>query len=75
MHSFECLFIFIKDKKNNWRIKHEEFIASIRYAKMAGKIQREGGNLALLAPPPPSTNPDYVMHFLKSLSFIIKFML
>lgn len=47
-------------RKNNWRIKHEEFIASIRYAKLAGKIEREGGNLASLAPPPPSSNPDYI---------------
>lgn len=50
----------MKTKKNNWKIKHEEFIAAIRYAKLAGKIEREGGDLSRLAPPPPSSNPDYV---------------
>ncbi len=56
----KLILFYYKTKKNNWRIKHEEFIASIRYAKLAGKIEKEGGNLALLAPPPPSSNPDYV---------------
>ncbi|RNA24713.1 zinc finger protein 474 -like [Brachionus plicatilis] len=49
-----------KVKSNNWRSKHEEFIAAIRYAKLAGKIEKEGGNIASLAPPPRSTNPDYI---------------
>ena len=51
------------DKKparpNNWRTKHEEFIQAIRYAKAAGKIEKEGGSLARLPPPPVSSNPDY----------------
>lgn len=49
-----------KVKPNNWKAKHEEFIAAIRYAKMAGKIEKEGGNVASLPPPPRSQNPDYV---------------
>ena len=34
-----------KPKPNNWRSKHEEFIAAIRYAKMAGKVEKEGGKV------------------------------
>lgn len=49
-----------KAPKTNWRNKHEEFINAIRYAKMAGKIEKEGGSLANLPPPPRSENPDYV---------------
>ncbi len=49
-----------KVRPNNWRSKHEEFIAAIRYAKMAGKIEKEGGSLAELPPPPAATNPDYI---------------
>lgn len=61
-------FVLSKKKKpetkvrpNNWKQKHEEFIAAIRYAKMAGKIEKEGGSVADLLPPPPvATNPDYI---------------
>lgn len=49
-----------KPKPNSWRTKHEEFISAIRYAKMAGKVEKEGGSLANLPPPPVSSNPDYV---------------
>ncbi|CAF0998092.1 unnamed protein product [Brachionus calyciflorus] len=49
-----------KVKPNNWRQKHEDFVAAIRYAKLAGKVEKEGGNLANLPPPPKSTNPDYI---------------
>ena len=34
-----------KPKPNNWKSKHEEFIAAIRYAKMAGKVEKEGGKI------------------------------
>lgn len=47
-------------KKNNWRAKHESFMQAIKYAKKVSQIEREGGNLADLPPPPPSENPDYV---------------
>lgn len=50
----------VKPPKTNWKTKHEEFIQAIRYAKAATKIEKEGGNVAMLAPPPVSTNPDYV---------------
>ena len=49
-----------KTKPNNWRAKHQEFISAIRYAKMAGQVEKSGGSLANLPPPPMSTNPDYV---------------
>eukprot|EP00051_Salpingoeca_urceolata_P001802 m.44194 g.44194 ORF g.44194 m.44194 type:complete len:697 (+) comp11686_c0_seq1:354-2444(+) len=39
-----------KAKKGNWRAKHEQFIAAIRAAKDPDEY----------APPPPTTNPDYV---------------
>lgn len=48
-----------KVKPSNWRTKHEEFIQAIRYAKAAGQIEKTGGSLANLPPPPKSTNPDY----------------
>ncbi len=54
-------FANLKVRPNNWRAKHEEFIAAIRYAKMAGKIEASGGNVSALLPPPPvATNPDYI---------------
>lgn len=49
-----------KKKQSSWRQQHEDFVAAIRYAKMAGKIEKEGGNLAYLPPPPPSKNDDYI---------------
>ena len=42
----------VKPPKNNWKTKHEEFIQAIRYAKAATKIEKEGGSVALLPPPP-----------------------
>ncbi|KAK9751761.1 hypothetical protein QE152_g4644 [Popillia japonica] len=47
-------------KKSNWRQTHNEFISSIRAAKMAQAHLAKGGKLADLPPPPPSSNPDYV---------------
>ena len=47
-----------KGDSSNWRQKHNEFIAAIRYAKRASKAEREGGRLP--TPPPASLNPDYV---------------
>ena len=38
-----------KVKPNNWRAKHEEFISAIRYAKMAGQIEKAGGKRFALA--------------------------
>ena len=35
-------------------------MAAIRYAKLAGQIEKVGGNLADLPPPPVSSNPDYI---------------
>lgn len=47
-------------KKNNWRQKHEEFIAAIRAAKQVQVHLAKGGKLSDLPPPPPSENPDYI---------------
>ncbi|ETN61727.1 hypothetical protein AND_006610 [Anopheles darlingi] len=47
-------------KPNNWRKKHEEFIATIRAAKELKAHLAKGGKLSDLPPPPPSENPDYV---------------
>ncbi|KAK9891168.1 hypothetical protein WA026_013485 [Henosepilachna vigintioctopunctata] len=46
--------------KKNWRRTHEEFIATIRSAKMTQAHLASGGKLSDLPPPPPSSNPDYV---------------
>uniref|UniRef100_A0A3Q2DPI6 Zinc finger C2HC domain-containing protein 1A n=1 Tax=Cyprinodon variegatus TaxID=28743 RepID=A0A3Q2DPI6_CYPVA len=45
-------------KPSNWRKKHEDFIATIRAAKAATQVVKEGG--ALPPPPPPSYDPDYI---------------
>ncbi|XP_053680931.1 uncharacterized protein LOC128731811 [Anopheles nili] len=47
-------------KPNNWRKKHEEFIATIRAAKELKTYLAKGGKLSDLPPPPPSENPDYI---------------
>ncbi|XP_018320866.1 zinc finger C2HC domain-containing protein 1C isoform X4 [Agrilus planipennis] len=44
----------------NWRKRHEEFIATIRAAKVTQAHLAKGGKLSDLPPPPPSYNPDYV---------------
>ena len=38
----------------------EDFVRAIRDAKKVQQYVQKGGNLADLAPPPPSENPDYV---------------
>uniref|UniRef100_G3NCQ9 Zinc finger C2HC domain-containing protein 1A n=1 Tax=Gasterosteus aculeatus aculeatus TaxID=481459 RepID=G3NCQ9_GASAC len=45
-------------KPSNWRQKHEDFIATIRAAKVVDKVIKEGGPLP--PPPPPTIDPDYV---------------
>ncbi|XP_045465351.1 uncharacterized protein LOC123674498 isoform X2 [Harmonia axyridis] len=50
----------IGQSKKNWRRTHEEFIATIRAAKVAQAHLASGGKLSDLPPPPPSSNPDYV---------------
>lgn len=58
-HCDLLLFCFQPAKKN-WRSQHEEFIASIRYAKMVTAVEAGGGNIADLPPPPKSENVDYI---------------
>lgn len=45
-------------KPSNWRKKHDDFIATIRAAKAATQIMKDGGPLP--PPPPPTYDPDYV---------------
>ncbi|TNN84660.1 Zinc finger C2HC domain-containing protein 1A [Liparis tanakae] len=45
-------------KPSNWRKKHEDFIATIRAAKVVTQVMKEGGPLP--PPPPPTYDPDYV---------------
>ncbi|XP_059160336.1 zinc finger C2HC domain-containing protein 1C-like [Physella acuta] len=47
-------------KKSNWRAHHEQFIESLRYAKKVTQIEKEGGDLRSLAPPPTTVDPDLV---------------
>ncbi len=47
-------------KPNNWRVKHEEFLQTVRYAKTVSKIEKNGGDIRLLPKPPASLNLDYV---------------
>eukprot|EP00058_Branchiostoma_floridae_P027712 XP_002613203.1 hypothetical protein BRAFLDRAFT_210603 [Branchiostoma floridae] len=46
-------------KKADWRKKREDFIQAIRYAKKVAEVEKNGGNVADLPPPPRSENPDY----------------
>ncbi|CAL1596787.1 unnamed protein product [Knipowitschia caucasica] len=45
-------------KPNNWRRKHEDFIAAIRAARSVTRGVKDGAPLP--PPPPPSYDPDYV---------------
>ncbi|XP_051266952.1 zinc finger C2HC domain-containing protein 1A isoform X1 [Dicentrarchus labrax] len=45
-------------KPSNWRKKHEDFIATIRAAKVLTQVMKDGGPLP--PPPPPTYDPDYV---------------
>ncbi|XP_037549742.1 zinc finger C2HC domain-containing protein 1A [Nematolebias whitei] len=45
-------------KSSNWRKKHEDFIATIRAAKVLTQVIKEGGPLP--PPPPPTYDPDYI---------------
>ncbi|XP_018669620.2 uncharacterized protein LOC100182141 [Ciona intestinalis] len=47
-------------QKNNWKLKHQDFIQTVRHAKTLSKYEAMGGNIADLPPPPPSVNPDYI---------------
>jgi hypothetical protein len=38
----------VKSRPSNWRVKHEEFIAAVRYAKMAGKVEKQGGIIVFI---------------------------
>lgn len=49
-----------KTGNQNWRVKHEDFIKTIRAAKEMQAHLARGGKLSDLPPPPPSENPDYV---------------
>eukprot|EP01012_Entosiphon_sulcatum_P044005 TRINITY_DN584_c0_g1_i1.p1 TRINITY_DN584_c0_g1~~TRINITY_DN584_c0_g1_i1.p1 ORF type:complete len:638 (+),score=65.52 TRINITY_DN584_c0_g1_i1:1565-3478(+) len=47
-------------KTGKWLEQHKQLQEALKTAKQIAKIQKEGGNLADLPPPPPSENPDYV---------------
>lgn len=42
-------------KPSNWRKKHEDFIATIRAAKVVTQVMKDGGPLP--PPPPPTYDP------------------
>ncbi|XP_059477463.1 uncharacterized protein LOC132197888 isoform X2 [Neocloeon triangulifer] len=46
--------------KGNWRKKHEDFIETIRQARMVKQIMDAGGKLSDLPPPKPMDTSDYV---------------
>ncbi|KAH9492888.1 hypothetical protein Btru_032552 [Bulinus truncatus] len=47
-------------KKSNWRAQHQNFIDSLRYAKKVTQIEKEGGDLRSLAPPPRTIDPNLI---------------
>ncbi|GFT15611.1 zinc finger C2HC domain-containing protein 1A [Nephila pilipes] len=47
-------------KKSDWRKKHNDFIETIRQAKMVQQHLAKGGKVSDLPPPPPSDTSDYV---------------
>lgn len=46
-------------KNGDWRKKRESFIQALRYAKKCAEIEKTGGSIRDITPPPPSENPDY----------------
>lgn len=44
----------------DWRKKREDFIKALRYAKKVTEVEKKGGNVADLPPPPPTENAHYV---------------
>ncbi|XP_074043854.1 zinc finger C2HC domain-containing protein 1B isoform X2 [Macrotis lagotis] len=48
----------VPQKKSNWRQQHEDFINTIRSAKLCTLAIKEGRPLP--PPPPPTINPDYI---------------
>jgi len=49
-----------EQKKNDWRKKREDFIATLRAAKEAQKHIAAGGSIKDLPPPPPMDTSDYI---------------
>ena len=54
-----CTFIEFQKKNSDWRKKRESFIQALRYAKKCAEVEKTGGSIRDITPPPPSENPDY----------------
>ncbi|XP_071962768.1 uncharacterized protein [Antedon mediterranea] len=46
-------------KKSNWKRKHEDFVRTVRDARLVQAHIAKGGKASDLPPPPPSDNSDY----------------
>ncbi|XP_062588688.1 zinc finger C2HC domain-containing protein 1C-like [Saccostrea cucullata] len=46
-------------KKSNWRAERENFIKALRYAKKCAEVEKTGGDIRNITPPPAAENPSY----------------
>lgn len=52
----------IEKKKpvSKWKQQHQEFVKQMRYMRKLKKVEEEGGDIRMIAPPPPSSQPGLV---------------
>ena len=50
-----------KEKKpSKWKTQHQEFVKQMRYMRKLKKVEEEGGDIRMIAPPPPSSQPGLI---------------
>jgi hypothetical protein len=45
---------------SKWKQQHQEFVKQMRYMRKLKKVEEEGGDIRMVAPPPPSSQPGLV---------------
>ena len=45
---------------SKWKQQHQEFVKQMRYMRKLKKVEEEGGDIRMIAPPPPSSQPGLV---------------
>ena len=47
-------------KPSKWKTQHQEFVKQMRYMRKLKKVEEEGGDIRMIAPPPPSSQPGLI---------------